>query len=359
MRRWPDRRPRRRRTARGRSDTVPPLTARQCSTRPTAGTPKLRERLDGDRRVEPAERRGLTLADRAEQRRRHVDARRAPAHARGRAARAADRPDDAGGHAQRRARAQRSRQPRDRPGAERPASDVTVHSAASCPRARHDAIVRLALGAEKPEHGGHRRQPDAAVAQPLGVQPVLVELEPLRQHARRWPGAGTPPADDRSRLCHDEAPMSRSTTAAAILAGGQARRFGGRDKSRLVVEGRPIIVRQVEVLQRVAHDIFIVGPRAGPVCGPRPARPRRPDARPRARWADSTRRSKSPGATRVLVVACDLPFLDAGLLARLVERAAGATAPGCARRAASSRCSPATGVGARTRVLERHRRRAR
>ena len=48
------------------------------------------------------------------------------------------------------------------------------------------------------------------------------------------------------------------STSAAILAGGQARRFGGQDKSRLVVHGRSIIVRQVEVLQRVADEVFVV-----------------------------------------------------------------------------------------------------
>jgi len=53
--------------------------------------------------------------------------------------------------------------------------------------------------------------------------------------------------------------MSVQTTAGAILVGGQARRFGGRDKSRLVVQGRTIIVRQVELLQRVAGHVFAVG----------------------------------------------------------------------------------------------------
>ena len=122
-------------------------------------------------------------------------------------------------------------------------------------------------------------------------------------------------------LCHDEAPMV-ALASAAILAGGQARRFGGRDKSRLVIEGRPIIVRQMEVLQRVAHDIFIVGPRADlyadlglPV------------------YADLIPGHGALGGLytalevarndAVLAVACDLPFLDAGLLARLVERSAG------------------------------------
>lgn len=117
--------------------------------------------------------------------------------------------------------------------------------------------------------------------------------------------------------------MDPVTAAAAILAGGQARRFGGRDKSRLVVAGRPIIVRQVEVLQRVTSDVCIV-------------------ASDRARFADlgvPVHEDLIPGAGAlggiytaleearaecVLAVACDLPFLHEGALSRLVERAAGA-----------------------------------
>ena len=56
---------------------------------------------------------------------------------------------------------------------------------------------------------------------------------------------------------------SRPDIAAAILAGGRARRFGGRDKSRLVVGGRTIIVRQLEILQQVAREVFVVGPTDG------------------------------------------------------------------------------------------------
>src|SRR3954452_11578766 len=47
--------------------------------------------------------------------------------------------------------------------------------------------------------------------------------------------------------------------SAAILVGGQARRFGGVDKSALVVGGRTILDRQVEALARVADDVLIVG----------------------------------------------------------------------------------------------------
>ncbi|MFI5177641.1 MAG: molybdenum cofactor guanylyltransferase [Vicinamibacterales bacterium] len=113
--------------------------------------------------------------------------------------------------------------------------------------------------------------------------------------------------------------MLRGHPAAAILAGGQARRFAGRDKSRLVIEGRSIIVRQMEVLQRVAHEIYIVGPRSDlyadigvPVYA---------DLLPgRGALGGLFTALEVAEADAVLVVGCDLPFLDAGLLGRLVER---------------------------------------
>ncbi len=117
--------------------------------------------------------------------------------------------------------------------------------------------------------------------------------------------------------------MEASTTpAAAIVAGGRARRFGGQDKSRLVVEGRTIIVRQLEVLQQVAAPIFVVGPD--------PARyadlglPVHPDAVPDAGALGGIYTALLHATTaHVLVVACDLPFLHAGLLARLIAASRG------------------------------------
>jgi molybdopterin-guanine dinucleotide biosynthesis protein A len=39
--------------------------------------------------------------------------------------------------------------------------------------------------------------------------------------------------------------------SAAILAGGRASRFGGRDKSALVVEGQPILDRPLAALVHI------------------------------------------------------------------------------------------------------------
>src|SRR5262245_50517992 len=59
------------------------------------------------------------------------------------------------------------------------------------------------------------------------------------------------------RLCHHFS-VTAVDVSAAILAGGRARRFGGLDKSRLLVDGRAIIVRQIEVLQRVASRVVVI-----------------------------------------------------------------------------------------------------
>jgi molybdopterin-guanine dinucleotide biosynthesis protein A len=115
--------------------------------------------------------------------------------------------------------------------------------------------------------------------------------------------------------------MEAATTEAAIVAGGGAGRFAGRDKSRLVVEGRTIIVRQLEVLQQVASRVSIVG-----------ALPERfadlevavvPDRVPGLGAIGGIYSALlSATSDSVLVVACDMPFLDAGLLRRLVILAA-------------------------------------
>jgi molybdopterin-guanine dinucleotide biosynthesis protein A len=100
---------------------------------------------------------------------------------------------------------------------------------------------------------------------------------------------------------------------AAILAGGRAARFDGRDKSALVVEGRSILDRQLDELSRLTHDILIVGGRATadrartiedivPGCGPLGGL-----------HAALTESAGEP----TVVVAGDMPFISAALLESL------------------------------------------
>ncbi|HYN06850.1 MAG TPA: molybdenum cofactor guanylyltransferase [Vicinamibacterales bacterium] len=112
--------------------------------------------------------------------------------------------------------------------------------------------------------------------------------------------------------------MRADSVAAAILAGGQARRFGGRDKSRLVVDGRTIIVRQVEVLQRITADVFIVATDAARFADL--ALPVHADVIPGAGAMGGLLTAlEVASADVVIVVACDQPFLDEGMLRRLME----------------------------------------
>lgn len=108
---------------------------------------------------------------------------------------------------------------------------------------------------------------------------------------------------------------------AAILAGGEARRLGGRDKSRLTLEGRSILARQLDALREAGaapEDITII-------------------ANDQASFADTGLRvvpDVVPGAgalgglysallssttDRTVVIACDLPFLTAPFL-QLLDR---------------------------------------
>jgi molybdopterin-guanine dinucleotide biosynthesis protein A len=109
-------------------------------------------------------------------------------------------------------------------------------------------------------------------------------------------------------------------TTAAIVAGGQARRFGGRDKSRLIVEGRSIIFRQVDVLQRVAAEVIVIAGEAGRFADL--GLPVFPDRLPdQGAMGGVYTALEAARHDRVLVVACDLPFLDEALLRRLVALA--------------------------------------
>jgi molybdopterin-guanine dinucleotide biosynthesis protein A len=104
--------------------------------------------------------------------------------------------------------------------------------------------------------------------------------------------------------------------AAAILAGGQARRLGGVNKGTLAVGDSQIVDRQLDVLRKVASTVFVVG-RDSPAWSARGLTVVA-DAVPGAGALGGiyTAIVRSPCA-RTLVVACDLPFLSAGFLRRL------------------------------------------
>jgi molybdopterin-guanine dinucleotide biosynthesis protein A len=103
---------------------------------------------------------------------------------------------------------------------------------------------------------------------------------------------------------------------AAILAGGRATRFGGRDKSALVVGGRTILSRQIAELAAVSGvDEILIAGRAShaaartvgdivPGCGPLGG----------IHAALTEARHDT-----VFVVACDTPYVSAPLIAHLFD----------------------------------------
>jgi molybdopterin-guanine dinucleotide biosynthesis protein A len=107
---------------------------------------------------------------------------------------------------------------------------------------------------------------------------------------------------------------------AAILAGGRARRLGGRDKRALRVGRTTILERQLAALEGLVDRVFVVGgdPMAGGVPFPAVVPDRLPSAGALGGLYTALCEADGP---HVLVVACDLPFVTAALLAGLMTLA--------------------------------------
>jgi molybdenum cofactor guanylyltransferase len=110
--------------------------------------------------------------------------------------------------------------------------------------------------------------------------------------------------------------LRRAPVSGAILAGGRARRMGGADKALLEIGGTRIIHRQLAALRPVADDVRIVagGQSRYADLGVRVIGDVVPDAGPLggiySALLDATH-------DRVVIVACDLPFVTRALLERL------------------------------------------
>jgi molybdopterin-guanine dinucleotide biosynthesis protein A len=104
--------------------------------------------------------------------------------------------------------------------------------------------------------------------------------------------------------------------SAAILAGGQARRFGGRDKGALVVDGRTILAAQLAALRTLTSDILIVGGGAS-LDGAARVVPDRIGGRGPLGGLH-TALTESTG-TATIVIACDMPYVSAPFLGHLLS----------------------------------------
>jgi molybdopterin-guanine dinucleotide biosynthesis protein A len=109
--------------------------------------------------------------------------------------------------------------------------------------------------------------------------------------------------------------------SAAILAGGLATRFGGREKGALVVDGRTILDRQLAMLSTITDDVMIVGGRT-PAPGPGRAIA---DIVPGCGPLGGLHAALTAGrGSAVLLVACDMPFVSSSFAAYLVSLASDA-----------------------------------
>jgi molybdopterin-guanine dinucleotide biosynthesis protein A len=114
--------------------------------------------------------------------------------------------------------------------------------------------------------------------------------------------------------------------SAAILAGGRATRFDGRDKSALVIDGRTILARQIAELAPMTADLLFVGGSPPPEYGAqlRTVPDLVPGSGPLGGLHAALTAARSP---LVVVVACDMPFLSAPLLRRFVTLTGGPDHP--------------------------------
>jgi len=108
--------------------------------------------------------------------------------------------------------------------------------------------------------------------------------------------------------------------SAAILNGGRARRFEGADKGSLVVDGRTIRDRQIEMLRAVPgiDEILLVG---GESSHPeaRTIPDRVAEAGPLGGIQAALATIAERGGDRAFVLACDMPYVTADLVAYLIE----------------------------------------
>ncbi len=106
-----------------------------------------------------------------------------------------------------------------------------------------------------------------------------------------------------------------STTAAIVLAGGASRRFG-TDKTRVAVDGVPMLERVVDVVRPLVDQVVVVGPWAPPDVGHLVESEAHQG--PLAGMAIGLRTVSAPHA---LVLAADHPRIRPQLLELLLERA--------------------------------------
>lgn len=102
----------------------------------------------------------------------------------------------------------------------------------------------------------------------------------------------------------------------AVLAGGQSRRMGS-DKAALLIQGEPLLLRAVRLLRAVTPDVAVIGPPERAALAPDV--PIHPDGWPnQGPLGGIATALQALAGEAVLVVGCDMPFLNLDVLRHLV-----------------------------------------
>lgn len=119
---------------------------------------------------------------------------------------------------------------------------------------------------------------------------------------------GPDPADDATGF------------AAIVLAGGGGLRLGGVDKAALDLAGSTLLERAMRAVA-AAHAVVVVGPPRDLPEGVRVAQERPPGGGPVAAVAAGLDAISGTSHGVVVVLACDMPFVDSAAVAALVDAA--------------------------------------
>ena len=109
---------------------------------------------------------------------------------------------------------------------------------------------------------------------------------------------------------------------AVVLAGGAGRRLGGVDKATVAVAGRTLLDRALAAVAD-ARTTVVVGPDRDLPAGVRTTQEQPPGGGPVAALAAGLAALDPDGAHVVVVLACDMPFLEATAVKRLAVAASG------------------------------------
>jgi len=112
----------------------------------------------------------------------------------------------------------------------------------------------------------------------------------------------------------------------AILAGGRATRFDGRDKGALLVGGRSIRDRQLHELSQVADEILLVGASVAPSVPGLTIRLVADRVRGAGPLGGLDAALAACRRDHVMIIAGDMPYVSAQLVAYLISVAEGADA---------------------------------